>query len=92
MTDENAAVAMSEAEVFDRMRDIISESLGIDRDEIGKEMSFKDDLGADSLDLAELIMEFEDKFGVNEIKQEDADKIHTVGDAVQYVTNQLANQ
>jgi acyl carrier protein len=79
-------------EVFERVRDIISENLGVDAAEIKLETNFRDDLEADSLDLAEMIMDFEDKFGVGDISEEDAQKIETVGNAVDYISNELANQ
>ena len=64
-----------------------SENLGVDASEMTLETHFRDDLEADSLDLAEMIMDFEDKFGVGDISEEDAQKIETVGDAVTYITN-----
>jgi acyl carrier protein len=85
-------MATSSEEVFERVRDIISENLGVDASEITLETNFRDDLEADSLDLAEMIMDFEDKFGVGDISEEDAQKIETVGDAVNYITNELDKQ
>jgi acyl carrier protein len=75
--------------VFDRVRKIIAEQLGVDEAEIKPETSFVDDLNADSLDLVELIMSLEEEFskeGKNiEISDEDAEKIRTVEDAVNYI-------
>lgn len=71
-------------ENFDKVKDIIVDRLGVDADKVTAEASFKDDLGADSLDIAELVMELEDQFGT-EIPDEDAEKIKTVGDAVKYI-------
>jgi acyl carrier protein len=85
-------MAITSAEVFERVRDIIVENLGVDASEVAMTTRFRDDLEADSLDLAELIMDFEDKFGVGSISEEDAQKIETVGDAVDFITNMLANQ
>lgn len=85
-------MAMTQDEVFERVREIIADNLGRDASTITMDMSFKEDLEADSLDLAELIMDFEDKFGVGDIDEEDAMSIKTVGDAVTYITNELANQ
>jgi len=85
-------MAMTQEEVFDKVRDIIADHLGRDASTITMDMSFKDDLGADSLDLAELIMDFEDGFAVGDISEDDAMNIRTVGDAVTYITNELANQ
>ncbi|RXK18959.1 acyl carrier protein [Macrococcus sp. DPC7161] len=71
-------------ENFDKVKDIIVDRLGVDADKVTAEASFKDDLGADSLDIAELVMELEDEFDM-EISDEDAEKINTVGDAVKYI-------
>jgi acyl carrier protein len=67
-----------------RVKSIIVEKLGVDESEITAESSFTNDLGADSLDTVELIMEFEKEFDMT-IPDEDAEKIATVGDAVSYV-------
>lgn len=72
------------AEVLDRVKSIIVERLGVDEAEVTLEASFKDDLGADSLDVVELVMELEDEFDL-EISDEDAEKITTVGEVVNYV-------
>lgn len=85
-------MAMSSDEVFARVRDIIVENLGVEASEVSMDTRFREDLEADSLDLAELIMDFEDKFQVGDISEEDAQQIETVGDAVAYITNVLANQ
>ena len=69
---------------FDKIKDIIVDKLGIDEDQVTKDATFKDDLGADSLDIAELVMELEDEFDM-EIPDEEAEKINTVGDAVKYI-------
>ena len=68
------------------MIDIIVEQLSVEKDKVVPEASFVDDLGADSLDLVELIMAMEEKFDI-EIPDEDAEKIVTVQDAVKYVDN-----
>ncbi|HHW22604.1 MAG TPA: acyl carrier protein [Clostridiaceae bacterium] len=70
--------------VFEKVRDIIVEQLGVDADEIKPESSFIDDLGADSLDIVELIMALEEEFDL-EIPDKEAEKIATVGDAVEYI-------
>ena len=69
---------------FERVRSIIVDQLGVEEDEVTMEANFRDDLEADSLDLVELIMAFEEEFG-GEINDEDAQKIITVGDAVHYL-------
>lgn len=72
--------------MFEKVRDIIVDQLGVDPDEVTMESSFIDDLGADSLDIVELIMALEEEFDV-EIPDEDAEKIKTVGDVVEYLNN-----
>jgi acyl carrier protein len=77
---------MSKEEVFAKVKEIIVEQLGADEDQITMEASFRDDLEADSLDLVELIMAFEEEFG-GEISDEEAQKITTVGEAVNYLSS-----
>ena len=78
--------------VFDRVRKIIAEQLGVEESEITPQTSFVDDLNADSLDLVELIMSLEEEFSKEgksiEISDEDAEKIATVQDAVNYIVEQ----
>jgi acyl carrier protein len=74
------------ADVLDRVKKIIVDRLDVDAEEVTLEASFKDDLGADSLDVVELVMELEDEFDM-EISDEDAEKISTVGDAVNYINS-----
>jgi len=71
-------------EAIDRVKKIIVDQLGVDVSKITQESSFVDDLGADSLDIVELIMAFEEEFDI-EIPDEDAEKIKTVGDAIKYL-------
>jgi acyl carrier protein len=72
------------SDTFDRVKKIVIEQLGADADAVKNEASFTGDLGADSLDTVELVMAFEEEFGL-EIADEDAEKIKTVGDAVTYI-------
>lgn len=75
---------MAEKETFERIRNIIVDQLGVDAGEVTMEANFRDDLEADSLDLVELIMAFEEEFG-GEISDEEAQKIVSVGDAVRFL-------
>ena len=75
---------MEQGSVEERLRHIISEQLGVDESQVTPNASFEEDLNADSLDLVELIMSLEEEFGI-EISEEEAEKIRTVGDAIDYV-------
>jgi acyl carrier protein len=77
-------LATTQQEVFDKLKKIIVEQLGVDETDVTMEASFVDDLNADSLDLVELIMSLEEEFGT-EISDEEAEKIKTVSDAVEYI-------
>lgn len=79
------------SDVFADIKGIIVDLLGTDESKVTMDAKFREDLEADSLDIVELIMAFEDKFG-SEISDEDAQKIATVGDAVKYIENQLAKK
>ena len=76
------------AEVLERVTKIVVDRLNVEESEVKLEASFKEDLGADSLDVVELVMEFEDEF-VMEISDDDAEKIATVGDAVNYIKSTM---
>lgn len=76
------------SDTFERTRDIIVELLGVDPDKVTMESNFREDLEADSLDLVELIMAFEEEFG-GEVSDEEAQKITTVGEAVRYIEERM---
>jgi acyl carrier protein len=78
------AAAMTRDEVLSLVRDHLAEELEVDRASIGEATRFKDDLDADSLDLYELVMELEDRYGIS-ISEQEAARIETVGDAVSFV-------
>jgi acyl carrier protein len=75
---------MAENEIFDKVKKIVVDRLGVTDDQVTMEASFTEDLGADSLDTVELVMAFEEEFNI-EIPDEDAEKIGTVKDAVGYI-------
>ena len=75
------------SEVSDKVIDIVCDQMGASRDKISPSTSFVNDLGADSLDTVELVMEFEEQFDIN-IPDEDAEKIQSVGDAIKYIESQ----
>lgn len=77
------------ASIEEKVKECIVTQLGVNEDEVTNEASFIDDLGADSLDIVELVMAFEEKFNI-EIPDEDVEKLRTVGDAVKYVTEKGA--
>ena len=72
------------SDTADRVKKIVVEHLGVEEDKVVPDASFIDDLGADSLDIVELVMAFEEEFGV-EIPDDAAEKINTVGDAIKYI-------
>lgn len=75
---------MDEQKIFEEVKKVVAEQLGVSEAEITREASFVDDLGADSLDTVELVMALEEAFGM-EIPDEDAEKIKTIGDTITYV-------
>jgi acyl carrier protein len=76
------------ATIEERVTEIVAEQMGVDKATITRETSFVNDLGADSLDTVELVMEFEDEFDI-QIPDEDAEKIQSVGQAIDYVEAHL---
>jgi acyl carrier protein len=76
------------ADHSEKVKDIIEKELGVEREKLTGEASFIEDLGADSLDIVELVMEFEKEFNID-IPDEDAEKLRTVGDATKYLNDKI---
>ena len=81
---------MTMGDIFKTMQDLIAEQFAIDADEISMDSSFVDDLGADSVDLVELVMAMEEEFNVGEIDDDDLPGLKTVGDCVRYLYNKMS--
>jgi len=77
--------------VAERVKKIIVDQLGVNAEQVTEDASFIDDLGADSLDIVELVMALEDVYGI-EIPDEDAEKIETVGDAIKYIEEHMKKE
>lgn len=75
--------------IFEKLTELLAEQFSVEPETITKETSFENDLGADSLDLVELSMALEEEFGVEEMSEEDAAAIKTVGDLVHYLQNKI---
>lgn len=80
------AIWMNPDAILEKVKEVIVEQLGVEEEEVKLETSFIDDLGADSLDIVELIMTLEEEFDI-QIPDEEAEKISTVGDVVEYIKN-----
>lgn len=80
---------MTNEEIFNTMQDLVAEQFAIEPEEVSMESSFEEDLGADSVDLVELVMAMEEEFEVGEIQEEELGKLKTVGDAVNYIASKL---
>ena len=80
---------MTKEEIFETMRQLIAEQFAIDEDEIRMDSSFVDDLGADSVDLVELVMAMEEEFEIGEIREEELQGLRTVGDCVNHLASKL---
>jgi acyl carrier protein len=78
------------ADIAAKVKEIIINELGVDAEKVTPEASFVEDLGADSLDTVELVMAFEEEFGM-EIPDEEAEKLRSVGDAINYITSHASN-
>ena len=80
---------MSNEEIFQTMKDLVAEQFAMEPEEVTMETSFEDDLGADSVDLVELVMAMEEEFEIGETQEEDLSGLKTVGDAVNYIAGKL---
>ncbi len=76
------------ADMAEKVKDIIEKELGVEREKLAPDASFIEDLGADSLDIVELVMEFEKEFNID-IPDEDSEKLRTVGDALAYLSSKV---
>ena len=80
---------MSNEEIFQTMKDLVAEQFAMEPEEVTMETSFEEDLGADSVDLVELVMAMEEEFEIGEPQEEDLSGLKTVGDAVNYIAGKL---
>ncbi len=80
---------MTPEEIFSKLQELIAEQFAIDQDEITMGSSFTDDLGADSVDLVELVMAMEEEFELDEIEEDDLAQLKTVGDCVKFLSGKL---
>jgi acyl carrier protein len=90
-TNTNRTNLMAEKSIEEKVKDIIVEQLGVNPEQVTPQASFIEDLGADSLDIVELVMAFEEEFGV-EVPDEDAEKLQTVGDVIKYIEEKSLKQ
>jgi acyl carrier protein len=84
-------IFMGDKSIEEKVKDIIVEQLGVNPEQVTPQASFIEDLGADSLDIVELVMAFEEEFGV-EVPDEDAEKLQTVGDVIKYIEEKSSKQ
>jgi acyl carrier protein len=82
---------VTESEIESKVIDIVAEQMGVDKSEISRETSFTTDLNADSLDIVELVMEFEDEFETN-IPDDQAEKIQNIGQAIDFIKANMNNK
>ncbi len=78
-------------DILERMQKIIAEQFGVEQDSITESTSFEGDLGADSVDLVELVMAMEDEFKIGEVQEDELSELSTVGDCINYLTKKLDN-
>ena len=90
-TNTTEQIFMAEKSIEEKVKDIIVEQLGVNPEQVTPQASFIEDLGADSLDIVELVMAFEEEFGV-EVPDEDAEKLQTVGDVIKYIEEKSSKQ
>ena len=90
-TNTNRTNLMAEKSIEEKVKDIIVEQLGVNPEQVTPQASFIEDLGADSLDIVELVMAFEEEFAV-EVPDEDAEKLQTVGDVIKYIEEKSSKQ
>jgi len=90
-TNTNRTNFLVEKSIEEKVKDIIVEQLGVNPEQVTPQASFIEDLGADSLDIVELVMAFEEEFGV-EVPDEDAEKLQTVGDVIKYIEEKSSKQ
>lgn len=76
-------------DIFERMQEIIADQFSVDADDITMETAFEEDLGADSVDLVELVMSMEEEFDIGEVQEEELTSLSTVGDCVNFLNNKL---
>ena len=81
-------MSMTNEEIFNTMQDLVAEQFAIEPEEVSMESSFEEDLGADSVDLVELVMAMEEEFDIGEVQEEELGTLKTVGDAVRYVAGE----
>ena len=80
---------MNTQEVLAKMQELIGEQFAVDAEEITMETSFEEDLGADSVDLVELVMAMEEEFDIGEVEEDEVSELKTVGDCVNYLVNKI---
>ena len=80
---------MSVDEIFQTMRDLVSEQFAMEPAEVTMDTSFEEDLGADSVDLVELVMAMEEEFDIGEVEEDEVSDLKTVGDCVNYLVNKM---